>query len=311
MFRFRNLRLPGAMLGALVSSTAALSAQSPSSTPAPTTAPTPPAAHVSAERSPALAGTGLLRASKLLGKSVVDSGGVKIGSLEDVAVEDSGFLVAIVKRTDGKLAGLPMEALVVRRDATTDGKEPRADDKLNVKELALSGNADKLSTAPLIDDVAGIDRAWLGSVREHFASAHDNTGRSVPGEPARPEAGEPDAPAVATVCVEKLIGMNVKGTDGAEVGDVEELVMNVSDSRLAYAVISTGGTIGMATTLRGVAWKSLTMDSSGKHFNIAADKAAIEKLPSVDFDHLTARPDLQASATSPAGTGLVAQEPRR
>jgi len=80
----------------------------------------------------------------------------------------------------------------------------------------------------------------------------------------------------------KLIGYSVKNKQGEEVGEIEELVINSQDGRIAYAVLSFGGFLGMGDKLFAIPWKSLTPIPEQQSFSLDIDKEKLAETPGFD-----------------------------
>lgn len=80
----------------------------------------------------------------------------------------------------------------------------------------------------------------------------------------------------------KLIGYSVKNKKGEEVGAIEELVIDSQDGRIAYAVMSSGGFLGMGDKLFAIPWKSLTPIPDQQSFSLDIDKEKLAEAPGFD-----------------------------
>jgi len=80
----------------------------------------------------------------------------------------------------------------------------------------------------------------------------------------------------------KLIGYGVKNKKGEEIGEIEELVINSQDGRIAYAVLSFGGFLGMGDKLFAIPWKSLTPIPEQHSFSLDIDKEKLAEAPGFD-----------------------------
>jgi sporulation protein YlmC with PRC-barrel domain len=77
--------------------------------------------------------------------------------------------------------------------------------------------------------------------------------------------------------VSKIIGTDVRNRKGEKVGDVKDIVLD-DKGAISYAVVSTGGFLGIGDRLHAVPWSSL--DTKGeKAYGIDIDKAALQKAP--------------------------------
>lgn len=322
MKKYKRTWLAGAVLGILAGGAAAQTGTAPERDPA---YPTPstqnaPAPSADKDMAPIVTSTPA-SANKLLGTNVKDSAGKKIGDLKDLVTDSSGQVVAIVERSsDGQLVGLPLNSMTAQGNKD-DAKETGT---TKVKEFTLKSGADKMSSAPIINEVKNVDEAWLTRVRDHFGSKSTAMGSKPEGTtPSEPGRTHPDAtgeksgttPAgglVASVfCAKDFIGKDLKNAKGEDIGKIQDLAVDVSGSKVAYVVVASGGVMGMGETLHGVPLTSFTMDPAGKNAVLSTDKATLEKTPGIDKDHLPAHPDIQVSATAHEGERPVAQEPRR
>src|SRR5512142_1244172 len=81
-----------------------------------------------------------------------------------------------------------------------------------------------------------------------------------------------------------LIGDSVVNAQGEDLGKIEEIMIHVPSGRIAYAVLSFGGFMGMGDKLFAIPWEALTLDEDEKHFVLNVDKEKLEKAPGFDKD---------------------------
>jgi len=82
-----------------------------------------------------------------------------------------------------------------------------------------------------------------------------------------------------------LKGDRVKNSAGEDLGKVEEIMLDVPSGRVAYAVLSFGGFLGMGDKLFAIPWKALTLNEADKNFVLDVDKATLENAPGFDKDN--------------------------
>jgi sporulation protein YlmC with PRC-barrel domain len=80
----------------------------------------------------------------------------------------------------------------------------------------------------------------------------------------------------------EVVGRKVVNTQGENLGKVEEVMIDAVPGRVAYAVLSFGGFLGVGDKLFAVPWKSLNYDPQQEAFVINADKRLLEKAPGFD-----------------------------
>jgi len=111
-------------------------------------------------------------------------------------------------------------------------------------------------------------------------------------------------PAVRdAVCLKAYIGQTVKTIAGEELGAVNDVAVDLSNGKLAYVVITTGGALGMGTTLHGVRIDALQPDATHKFVTLNTDKATLERTTGIDIDKLPAKPSLEVTMAAPGGAG--------
>lgn len=104
-----------------------------------------------------------------------------------------------------------------------------------------------------------------GPVPPPAAATRDN-GSAVPGGD---EGG--DGPGPYVMSCRTLEGDEVLDRDGAEVGKLERVMIDVSSGRIAYAVLACGGVLGIGARHYGVAWKDLALDPQRRCFVVDLD----------------------------------------
>jgi sporulation protein YlmC with PRC-barrel domain len=90
----------------------------------------------------------------------------------------------------------------------------------------------------------------------------------------------PEVMAAAT-----LDGDRVLSTDGNDVGKVKDIMLDVRAGRIAYAVLSTGGFLGIGDKLLAIPWSALTLDADRKCFLLDMSAERVKNAPGFDKDH--------------------------
>lgn len=79
-------------------------------------------------------------------------------------------------------------------------------------------------------------------------------------------------------------GAHVKNPQGETLGDIKDIVIDRASGRVAYAVVSFGGFLGMGEKLFAVPWSAFAQpDTSKDTFVLAMDKERLKNAPG--FDH--------------------------
>lgn len=82
-----------------------------------------------------------------------------------------------------------------------------------------------------------------------------------------------------------LAGDKVRNSAGEDLGKIEEIMIDVPTGRVAYAVLSFGGFLGMGNKLFAVPWETMTLDEKEKEFVLNVDKSTLENAPGFDKDN--------------------------
>ena len=82
-----------------------------------------------------------------------------------------------------------------------------------------------------------------------------------------------------------LIGNDVYNHNDEDLGDIKEFMLDMHSGRVAYAVLSFGGILGMGEKLFAVPWAALTLDTVNKRFILKVDKDTLNNAPGFDKDN--------------------------
>jgi sporulation protein YlmC with PRC-barrel domain len=82
-----------------------------------------------------------------------------------------------------------------------------------------------------------------------------------------------------------LMGNDVFNLQGEDLGDVKEIMLNVHDGKVSYAVLSFGGFMSVGEKLFAVPWEALTLDTENKRFTLDVNKERLASAPGFDKDN--------------------------
>jgi sporulation protein YlmC with PRC-barrel domain len=92
--------------------------------------------------------------------------------------------------------------------------------------------------------------------------------------------------------VEKIIGSKVINVKGETLGKIEDLVVDIDTGRIMYAVLESGGFLGIGDKLFPVPWKSLAALPSEGIFFLNQSKEQMEKAPAFEKKNLPDMTDM-------------------
>jgi len=95
---------------------------------------------------------------------------------------------------------------------------------------------------------------------------------------------EGQGPGPRLMGADTLIGEDVYNTKDEDLGDIKEIMLDMNNGKIAYAVLSFGGFLGMGDKLFAVPWSALTLDTENKRFILNVDKERLNSAPGFDKD---------------------------
>ena len=82
-----------------------------------------------------------------------------------------------------------------------------------------------------------------------------------------------------------IIGDSVRNVDGEDLGKIEDLMIDLDHNRVAYAVVSFGGFLGMGDKYFAVPMESLALDPPNHQFILNVNRETLENAPGFDKDN--------------------------
>ena len=95
----------------------------------------------------------------------------------------------------------------------------------------------------------------------------------------------PDGPGPEVMAASTLDGNDVINGKGDNLGSIKEIMLDVPSGRVAYAVLSSGGLLGIGDKLFAIPWRALTLDVERKCFILDIDAERLKAAPGFDKDH--------------------------
>jgi sporulation protein YlmC with PRC-barrel domain len=96
--------------------------------------------------------------------------------------------------------------------------------------------------------------------------------------------GAKHGPGPELMGADTLNGEDVYNTKDEDLGDIKEIMIDMRSGRIAYAVLSYGGVLGMGEKLFAVPWSALKLDTEKKRFTLDMDKDSLSDAPGFDKD---------------------------
>lgn len=80
-------------------------------------------------------------------------------------------------------------------------------------------------------------------------------------------------------------GTAVQNAAGEDLGEINEIMIDMEKGRIAYAVLSFGGFLGMGDKLFAIPWEALGIGPEGDLFILNVPREKLDTAPGFDKDH--------------------------
>jgi len=98
-------------------------------------------------------------------------------------------------------------------------------------------------------------------------------------------------PGPEIMAADTLEGDSVVNRQGETLGEIKHIMIDVPRGRVAYAVLSFGGLLGIGDKLFAIPWSAFTLDAGNHNFILDVSKQRLEDAPGFDKDHWPAMAD--------------------
>ncbi|MGF6604495.1 sporulation protein YlmC with PRC-barrel domain [Paraburkholderia sp. GAS448] len=106
-------------------------------------------------------------------------------------------------------------------------------------------------------------------------------------------SGTGEGPGPNVMAADTLKGNKLFTSDREDIGKISEIMLDVRSGRIAYAVLSSGGFLGMGGRLYAIPWSALTLDTDEKCFRLEVTADRVKNAPCFDKDHWPTMADPQ------------------
>jgi sporulation protein YlmC with PRC-barrel domain len=79
-----------------------------------------------------------------------------------------------------------------------------------------------------------------------------------------------------------IIGSKVINPEGEQLGSIKDMVVDLDDAQIAYAVLSFGGLMGLGDKLFAIPLEALMFDTQSNHAILAVDREVLKNAPGFD-----------------------------
>lgn len=202
------------------------------------------------------------KASEILGYSIVNAKGDKIGSIKDLIITSDGKVpYATASFNDLKTNGdviVPVKAFTLGSDQ-------------NGKRATLSMDVQQLQNAPVVE------KNTLGAGWEQNAGTFYQ-GKVQGMDTAQTGAGQ-------AYLASQLLGYSVKGTGDDTIGSVNDIMIDLGKDQVAYVAMGYGGFLGIGEKLFAIPMDAFQVNGQDKYLTLSADKKMFDGAKGFDRDN--------------------------
>ena len=76
-----------------------------------------------------------------------------------------------------------------------------------------------------------------------------------------------------------VVGSPVRNTEGKDIGKVKQLLINLKDGKIAYAVVARAGILGLGEKSIAIAWSDLKVGRDEGKVVLTTNREVLEKAP--------------------------------
>ena len=108
-------------------------------------------------------------------------------------------------------------------------------------------------------------------------------------------AGNGRKTAVSMLSASTITGDDVCNLKDEKLGTIQDIMLDIPNGKIRYAVLSSGGFLGMGDRLFAVPWSALKLDGEHKRFTLDVDVERLKAAPGFNKEEW---PDMADSAWS-------------
>lgn len=210
------------------------------------------------------------KASDLIGKTVENTRGEKLGEVQDLAVDPDRGRVAYAVVSFGGFLGMGEKWFAIPISALTLPD--------HAKHFVLAIEKDRLKNASGFDKdrwpTMG-DSVWGQGIHEFYAQ-----------RPYWMDEGQESVPTNLRVQkASEILGMAVQNDRGEKLGEIKDLVIDTERGRIAYAVLTFGGFLGMGDKLFAIPAGVIQMPGTAAYAVLDVDKDRLKNATGFDKNH--------------------------
>ena len=91
----------------------------------------------------------------------------------------------------------------------------------------------------------------------------------------------------AAISARKVIDTDVFDTTGKKIGEVKDVVLDKTSNNIMFAILGSGGVLGMGEKYRPIPWSVLDYDQKMGGYVVPLDRKGVDNAPAYRMEDLT------------------------
>jgi sporulation protein YlmC with PRC-barrel domain len=203
----------------------------------------------------------LIASDRVEGTAVYDAQGKRIGKVERLVIDKAGGRVAYAVLSFGGFLGIGAEHYPI--------PWPMLDYDENLGGYRVHITEEQLRNAPKSDP----SESWEQPNRDRDEQVHGYWK-----QPAPVQEGQ----ISSLITSDRVEGMPVYDARGKRIGKVERLMIDKLTGRIAYAILSFGGFLGIGAEHYPIPWSMLTYNEKPDGFQLDITEEQLKNAPKVE-----------------------------
>jgi sporulation protein YlmC with PRC-barrel domain len=228
-----------------------------------------------------------LSAGTIKGDKVINNTGEDLGKIEELMIDLENGRVAYAALSFGGFLGMGDKLFAIPWDALSPRPHEHAFLLSIPKETLEKAEGFDKDNWPLTTHKELSRTYTYYGYRPYWQPTAEQTRVSQEAESeriARKETVEGRS-KVDFLSASAIKGDKVVNTKKEDLGKIEELMIDVQEGRIAYAVLSFGGFLGLGSKLFAIPWQALSPMPDEHLFVLDISKETLEKAEGFDKDH--------------------------
>jgi sporulation protein YlmC with PRC-barrel domain len=203
----------------------------------------------------------LIASDRVEGTAVYDANGKRIGKVERLVIDKAGGRVVYAVLSFGGFLGIGADHYPIPWQMLD------YDEKLGGYRVDIT--EEQLKNAPKIEQ----GESW-----EQANRARDEEVHGYWQQPALAQEGQ----ASSLITSDRVEGMPVYDARGKRIGKVERLMIDKLTGRIAYAILSFGGFLGIGKEHYPIPWSMLTYNEKPDGFQLDITEEQLKNAPKIE-----------------------------